>query len=436
MSEWKETTVGHICGVKGGKRLPAGKEFAEGVTPFPYLRVTDMVDGSIDQTSLVYVKPEIEPFIKNYKISKDNLYVTIAGTLGLFGTIPDNLDNAQLTENAAKLCEIDFSEFNKNFLKYYLNSENIQTQIRREIGVGGGVPKLALFRIEKLKVKYPEKKVQDHIALILTTCDAVIEKTQAAIAKYKAIKQGMLHDLFTRGIDIATGKLRPEYEDAPELYKESKLGMVPKEWDVERLESLCSEKPTYGINAAAVDFTHQLPTYIRITDIDEEGNFSKTGRKCVDSAFSSNYLLKPGDLVFARTGATVGKTYLYNEADGLLVFAGFLIKVSPNTKILNSDFLKFLTETPYYQNWVGLMSQRSGQPGINGNEYGSLLVPKPDLTEQNKIAAKLLTIQNKVNTEQSYLHKLQSIKQGLMADLLSGKKRVPLPEEAITQTEN
>jgi len=432
MSEWKETTVGQICNVKGGKRLPAGKEFAEGATPFPYLRVTDMVGGSIDQTSLVYVKPEIEPFIRHYKISKDNLYVTIAGTLGLFGTIPENLDNAQLTENAAKLCEIDFSKFNKNFLKYYFNSEKIQTQIWREIGVGGGVPKLALFRIEKLKVKYPEKKIQDRIAHILTVCDAVIEKTQAAIAKYRAIKQGMLHDLFARGIDIITGKLRPKYEYAPDMYKESKLGMVPKEWGVERLESLCTEKPTYGINAAAVDFTHQLPTYIRITDIDEEGNFSKTGRKCVDSPFSSNYCLKKGDLVFARTGATVGKTYLYNEADGLLVYAGFLIKVSPNTKTLNSDFLKFLTETPYYLNWVGLMSQRSGQPGINGNEYGGLLIPKPDPKEQKNIAAKLLTIQRKINTEQSYLHKLQSIKQGLMADLLGGKRRVSVHEELLT----
>ena len=102
MSEWKEKIIGEICRIKGGKRLPAGKEFAEGVTPFPYLRVTDMINGTIDSKSLVYVKPEIESSIRNYKISKDDLYVTIAGTLGLFGSIPINLHNAQLfftTEN-------------------------------------------------------------------------------------------------------------------------------------------------------------------------------------------------------------------------------------------------------------------------------------------------------------------------------------------------
>jgi type I restriction enzyme S subunit len=199
---------------------------------------------------------------------------------------------------------------------------------------------------------------------------------------------------------------------------------VPREWEVDRLEALCSEKPTYGINAKAVDFTYQLPTYIRITDIDEEGNFSKTGRKCVDSSFSHQYILKKGDLVFARTGATVGKTYLYNEHDGILVYAGFLIKVSTNEKLLDSSFLKYLTETPYYLNWVGLMSQRSGQPGINGNEYASFLVPKPNFLEQKTIAERLNSLNQKLQTEQAFLHKQQQIKAGLMNDLLSGQKKV------------
>lgn len=299
-----------------------------------------------------------------------------------------------------------------------------------------GVPSVSSKALYKLKFKWFDLPEQRQIATILSTADVVIEKTQAAIAKYKAIKQGMLQDLFTRGIDTTTGKLRPSYQDAPELYKESKLGWIPKEWEEERLEDLCSERPTYGINAAAVDFTYQLPTYIRITDIDEDGNFSKTGRKCVNSQFSNQYILKNGDLVFARTGATVGKTYLYNEADGILVYAGFLIKVSPNQKLLVADFLKYLTETPYYLNWVGIMSQRSGQPGINGNEYGSFLVPKPKLPEQKLITERLNSINQKLQTEQDFLYKQQQIKAGLMNDLLSGKKRVKVKEELERQTPN
>ena len=289
---------------------------------------------------------------------------------------------------------------------------------------GTGVPHVPKDLNKILEIPIPPLPQQHKIAQILTTCDAVIEKTEAAIAKYQAMKQGLIHDLFTRGIDVKTGKLRPKQQDAPELYKESALGWIPKEWEVKRLEDLCSEKPKYGINAAAVKFNSNLPTYLRITDIDENGNFSKTGRKSVDNPFSDLYYLKKGDVVFARTGATVGKTYLYNENDGALVYAGFLIKASPNKNILDANFLKFLTETSYYLNWVTLMSQRSGQPGINGAEYGSLKVATPDIKEQKIISDRLLMALKKIQTEQSALSKYQQLKTGLMQDLLSGKVEV------------
>ena len=90
-----------------------------------------------------------------------------------------------------------------------------------------GVPSVNSKALYKLKFKWFEYFEQRHIAQILSTCDSVIEKTQAAIDKYKVIKQGMLHDLFARGIDINTGQLRSKYEDAPGLYKDSKLGFIP-----------------------------------------------------------------------------------------------------------------------------------------------------------------------------------------------------------------
>ena len=109
-----------------------------------------------------------------------------------------------------------------HFLNYDLSKLNEAT----------GVPSISSKALYKIKFKWFELPIQSKIANILSTCDAVIEKTQAAIAKYKAIKQGMLHDLFTRGIDPTNGTLRPTYQAAPELYKETKLGMVPKDWEV------------------------------------------------------------------------------------------------------------------------------------------------------------------------------------------------------------
>ncbi len=195
--EWEIVQIGDFAKIKGGKRMPAGKEFSEALTPFPYLRVTDMQDGSIDQSNLKYVPVEIEPLIRSYKISVEDVYVTIAGTLGLFGTIPVNLDQAQLTENAARITEFDKMEYDRDFIKHQCNSTIVQGQVVREIGVGGGVPKLALFRIAKflfLKPAIPEQQaIVDRIRVI----ENKLCEESVALTKYKQLKQGMMADLLT-----------------------------------------------------------------------------------------------------------------------------------------------------------------------------------------------------------------------------------------------
>lgn len=288
-----------------------------------------------------------------------------------------------------------------------------------------GVPSVNSKALYKLSFNWFDLPVQQRIAKILSILDSVIEKTEAAIAKYKAIKQGMLHDLFTRGIDSTTGKLRPKYKDTPELYKKSELGWIPKEWDIKRLSECCFEpNGMYGINAAAVDYNPRLPVYIRITDINESGEFLNENKKSVISEFADSYILKENEIVFARTGATVGKTYLYNINDGQLVYAGFLIKFHPIPSVLNSSFLKFYTETADYWKWVNIMSTRSGQPGINGIEYGTKLIPVPLIQEQRLIQNKLWGMQELITKEKKYCLKLNQIKKGLMTDLLNGKKEL------------
>jgi type I restriction enzyme, S subunit len=435
MSEWKEEILDNLAVVDPEQlSLSTVEDFT-----FFYIDIGSVSEGHIDYpVSQIEYKGSPSRARKILKIN-DVLMSTVRPNLKSFAKF-NRVSRSNFVASTGFAILRAKKETDIDFIYHSLFSEKIERQIQTLV-VGSNYPAINSSDVRKLIFNVPDYPTQRRIARILSTTDAVIEKTQAAIAKYKAIKQGMLHDLFTRGIvteptsykdktgkvvELRRNQLRPKYEDAPELYKESKLGWIPKEWEVDSLSNLCSEKPTYGINAAAVDFTYHLPTYLRITDIDEDGNFSKTGKKCVNSSFSNDYILNQGDLVFARTGATVGKTYLYNEADGILVYAGFLIKVHPDEKVLNYHFLKFLTETPYYLNWVELMSQRSGQPGINGNEYGKLTVPKPKLNEQELFSKLLLSIKNKIQTEQSYLHKLQQIKAGLMADLLSGRKGVKI----------
>lgn len=210
-----------------------------------------------------------------------------------------------------------------------------------------------------------------------------------------------------------------------EGYKQTEVGVIPKDWEVEPLKSLLKEPPKYGINAAAVPLTGNLPVYIRITDISEDGYYSPEKAVGVNSPFSNSYILNEGDIVLARTGASVGKSYLYKKEDGILIYAGFLIKVSPNEKQLNPKYLHQYLKTEQYWAWVIVNSMRSGQPGINGNEYGRLLIPLPSIKEQTAIATALSDVDNLIQSLDKLIAKKEAIKTGTMQQLLTGKTRLP-----------
>ena len=218
---------------------------------------------------------------------------------------------------------------------------------------------------------------------------------------------------------------RNETTPIPQGYKATPLGIIPQEWEVKRLGDLCCNQGDYGINAPAVAYSNDLPTYLRITDISDDGKFIIDNKASVNSPNSENYHLKEGDIVFARTGATVGKTYLYDPADGDLVFAGFLIRFSPNERKIIPYYLKTYTDTAAYWYWVKIISQRSGQPGINAAEYSSLQLPVPPLAEQKKIAEVLGLWDKAIEKQSQLIEQLTLRKRGLMQQLLTAKRRLP-----------
>ena len=211
----------------------------------------------------------------------------------------------------------------------------------------------------------------------------------------------------------------------PHSHKWTEVGVLPKDWSVQSLRSCLLSVPSYGINEAAIPFNDDLPTYLRITDISEDGQFRPSPRVSVKHPDGQAFFLNEGDLVLARTGASVGKSYLYNSNDGPLVFAGFLIRISPNPEKLHSTFLAYCLQSKYYWNWVATMSIRSGQPGINGREYGELQLPLPSLIEQRAIAEALSDVDGLLNALEALIAKKQAIKQATMQQLLTGKTRLP-----------
>ncbi|EKO3687463.1 restriction endonuclease subunit S [Vibrio metschnikovii] len=212
---------------------------------------------------------------------------------------------------------------------------------------------------------------------------------------------------------------------APVGYKQTDVGVIPDHWGVTRLRDLLKEPPKYGINAPAVPLEGTLPVYIRITDISEDGYFKPSEKVGVRSPLSGLYQLADGDVVLARTGASVGKSYLYKEDDGVLVYAGFLIKVSPDKKKLEPRFLSQYLKTQRYWSWVTVNSMRSGQPGINGNEYGDLLIPLPKIQEQTAIANALSDVDALISELDKLIAKKKAIKTATMQQLLTGRTRLP-----------
>ncbi|QQN59518.1 restriction endonuclease subunit S [Elizabethkingia bruuniana] len=180
-----------------------------------------------------------------------------------------------------------------------------------------------------------------------------------------------------------------------------------EEWETKKLGEVATNV-MYGMNAAATNYDGENQ-YIRITDIDEQTRlFCPNPLSSPDGELDNKYLLHKGDILFARTGASVGKSYLYNDKDGKIYFAGFLIRL--NVRAEDPYFIFSQTLTEKYQRWVLTMSMRSGQPGINAEEYKLLPIVIPSIQEQEKISSFLSLIDSRIQTQNKIIEELKLLK--------------------------
>lgn len=202
-------------------------------------------------------------------------------------------------------------------------------------------------------------------------------------------------------------------------FKKTKIGLVPRDWAIKALGDLCNGKPEYGANSPALDFNPNYPRYIRITDIRENGTLSKVNIKSISPEDGEKYVLEEGDILFARSGATVGKTYLYNPKDGYAAYAGYLIRFKPKKQELLPFYLKHFTHSSYYFNWVKNMLRAGAQPNINAKEYASLLIPLPSVKEQQKIVMILNSMNEIIEKTEAIIEQTEKIKEGIMQQIFT-----------------
>ena len=191
--EWEEKLIKDIADVKGGKRIPKGYALVNENTGHPYITVSDMNRSySIDSTNIRYVPLEVVDTIKRYTIIDKDIFISVAGTLGIIGKIPTEFNGANLTENADKLTNL---KCHQDFLIYLLDSGYL-SELIESTATTSAQPKLALYAIEQLEIQIPCFEEQTKIANFLSTIDQKIEVVAQQIEQAKTWKKGLLQQMF------------------------------------------------------------------------------------------------------------------------------------------------------------------------------------------------------------------------------------------------
>lgn len=281
-----------------------------------------------------------------------------------------------------------------------------------------------LGNLLKFRLQIAPVSEQHRIATILDTLDETIRQTEQVIEKLKQMKQGLLHDLLTRGINDH-GELRPPPAEAPHLYQDSPLGRIPRGWEATVLGELV---PTadYGISEALAD--HGPIPVLRMMNL-ADGEADLADLKYSDSPKARTVLLRPGDVLFNRTNSIdhVGRTGIWRGQIDVASFASYLVRLVPQTGRLTAEFLnRWLNWSP-----TQIRIRRWATPGVHQvninptNLRGTAIAVPKAVEEQNRIASFLQGSDEKLNAARVELAKLRLLKQGLMDDLLTGRVRVP-----------
>lgn len=290
-----------------------------------------------------------------------------------------------------------------SFFGKYLNSGLFDKELKKRVASTArmdGLLNISFDEYVSLIVKKPTLAEQQKIGTFLSHVDSLIQAKTKKLESLKAVKKSFLQKCFPK---------------AGEKVPEMRFAGFSGDWGEKKLGEI-AEKFDYGLNAAATDFDGKNK-YLRITDIDDENRYFKyddvSSPDCILSE-SENYLLRENDIVFARTGASVGKAYIYNKQDGIVYFAGFLIRAHIKQEY-DSLFIFQNTLSEPYNKYIQITSQRSGQPGVNAEEYKeySVMCP-PTLAEQQKIGQFFSKYDSLISAQQKEIDKLKDIKKALL----------------------
>lgn len=348
----------------------------------------------------------------------DIIVSTVRPYLRAFAYVTNEYDNCICSTGFVVLRT--YEEYSANYLYQYVLSEQFMGQIL-PLMVGSNYPAINNKDVANIMIHIPKsKKEQQKIAEILTTVDNNIEKTEALIEKYKNIKQGMMQDLLTKGID-EHGNIRSEETQA---FKDSPIGRVPKEWEIVSF-------------TRAIDYIEGGGTPSRFKEEYYLGNIPWATVKDFDGKLYKEDTLEHISLEALKKSSTrliVEKRLIIATRMGLGRAFINIVPMAINQDVkaitINENFrIEFVL---YWYLSIADVVERMGVgstvKGISLKDLKNIIMVKPSIQEQDLIVNKIKQINVVIENEQKYFESLQQLKQGLMKDLLTGKVRVPLEE--------
>jgi len=385
---WEQRKLGDIVGIY------------DGVHQTPNYQNSGVMFLSVENIATLKSSKFIseEDFKRNYKIfpQENDILMTRIGDVGTTNVVTDN----SLKAYYVSLALLKYKSTDPYFLSNAIQSDYVQKGLANRTLKTAIPMKINKDEIGKVSVMLPLSATeQQQIGTYFRNLDNLITLHQRKYDKLLNIKKSMLEKMFPKN-----GSNIPEirFKGFTDPWEQRKLGELSSSFE-------------YGLNAAAKEYDGENK-YIRITDInDESREFKQEDITSPDTDLSSaeNYKLSEGDILFARTGASVGKSYIYKASDGLVYYAGFLIRARIKPEY-NSEFVFQNTLTGNYEKFIKVTSMRSGQPGVNAQEYSQYQIMMPSKPEQDKISDCLRNLDNLITLHQRELEKLQNIKKSML----------------------
>ena len=204
----------------------------------------------------------------------------------------------------------------------------------------------------------------------------------------------------------------------------NKFSNLPIGWEVKKLKDVAINCGDYGANAPALPYKTGDVRYIRITDIDDYGHLISEDKVSLDETIAQNYLLKDNDILFARTGDTVGKSLLYKSYMGRAAYAGYLIRFTLDEKLILPEYFDAIAKSDIFEAFKISMKRIGAKPNINSREYGIFRFPMPlNLDEQKGIAKLFTKVDKAIASVQNSIAAAERLKKSLMQNLLTGKMK-------------